>query len=385
MKSIATLITIIAGAVAGAIVALVVASGSTTDHTRTVTTVVRSAGSTLPTSLSKSQMQGKTINQIYRQDEPGVVDIDVTALSSGSGGFGFFGGGGQQEQEDEGAGVVYNSSGYIVTDEHVIAHAMKVRVNFWNGKSYPARVIGSDASTDVGVIKVDAPASELHPLSWANSNSAQVGDPVVAIGSPFGLAETVTSGIVSQTGRSIQAPNGYTILGSIQTDAPINPGNSGGPLLDAAGQVLGLNDQIETSGSSDQSAGVGFATPGNTDRQVADTLIAGRKVQHAYVGVCLDATVSGGAQIATSGQASAGGGCSGAPVVPGSPAAKAGLRPGDVITAVNGHPVASTNDFIEKVDSFRPGQTVTFTVKHDGSTKQVKVTLGTRPANAPTG
>ena len=133
------------------------------------------------------------------------------------------------------------------------------------------------------MIKVDAPASELHPIAFANSDGAEVGDPVVAIGSPFSLPETVTSGIVSQVGRSITAPNNYTITGAIQTDAAINPGNSGGPLLDANGQVLGLNDQIETN--SDQSAGVGFATPGNTDQQIANEIIAGKTVKHSYVGV----------------------------------------------------------------------------------------------------
>jgi S1-C subfamily serine protease len=318
-----------------------------------------------------------TINQIYQQDSPGVVDILVTSQAPASGGF--FGGNAQsQPQQGEGAGVVYNTSGYIITDEHVIAGATAVKVNFWNGKSYTAKVIGSDASTDVGVIKVDAPASELHPLTFANSDAAQVGDPVVAIGSPFSLPETVTSGIVSQVGRSIPAPNNYTIVGAIQTDAAINPGNSGGPLLDASGDVLGLNDQIDTN--SDQSAGVGFATPGNTDQRIANQLIGGQPVKHAYVGVCLAQTSSGGAEIATS----AGNGCSN-PIAPGSPAAAAGLQPGDLITAVNGKAVASTAGFISDIASDQPGQSITLTVVRQGQNKKVTVTLATRPASAPTG
>jgi putative serine protease PepD len=301
------------------------------------------------------------------------VDIDVTSETQSSGNaFGFFGGGtGQQTEQGEGAGVVFDNSGYIITDEHVIANAVSVKVNFWNGQSYPAKVIGSDASTDVGVIKVDAPASELHPIGFANSDEAQVGDPVIAIGSPFSLPETVTAGIVSQVGRSIQAPNGYTITGSIQTDAAINPGNSGGPLLDANGQVLGLNDQIETN--SDQSAGVGFATPGNTDQGIANELIAGKKVKHAYVGVYLASNTVGGAQI------SAGG------VQANSPASRAGLRPGDVITAIDGKAVTSTEGFITSIGVYAPGQAVTLTVRRAGAVKHITLTLGTRPAQAPTG
>jgi putative serine protease PepD len=222
------------------------------------------------------------------------------------------------------------------------------------------------------------PASELHPIPFANSNNAQVGDAVVAIGSPFSLPETVTSGIVSSVGRSIPAPNGWTISGAIQTDAPINPGNSGGPLLDASGNVLGLNDQIDTN--SDQSAGVGFATPGDADVQVANTVIAGRKVMHSYVGVCLNSSSTGGAQISTTANST----CP-TPVVAGSPAAKAGLKPGDTITAVNGTQISSTNQFIAVVGRFAPGRTVTMTVKSDGSSRHIKVTLGNRPATAPTG
>jgi putative serine protease PepD len=368
------ILAVFAAAIAGGAIGAVIVGGGSDTKTETVVTVVRATGSgaasSVPTSLNTSR--GITINQIYRADEPGVVDIDVTSETQASGNsFGFFGGGtGQQTEEGEGAGVVYDNGGYIITDEHVIANAVSVKVNFWNGKSYPAKVIGSDASTDVGVIKVDAPASELHPIAFANSDAAQVGDPVVAIGSPFSLPETVTAGIVSQVGRSITAPNGYTITGSIQTDAAINPGNSGGPLLDAAGQVLGLNDQIETN--SDQSAGVGFATPGNTDQEIANELIAGKKIKHAYVGVSLSTSNSGGAQIAPGG------------VEENSPASNAGLEPGDVITAIDGKSVSSTEGFITAIGAYAPGQTVTLTVKRDGVTKKIKVTLGTRPAEAPT-
>jgi putative serine protease PepD len=320
-----------------------------------------------------------TINQIYRRDSPGVVDITVTAESSG--GISFFGN--SSKTEDEGAGVVFNKKGDIITDEHVVTGAISVEVHFQDGLNVPAKVLGEDASTDVAVIHVNVPSSELDPITFGDSSEAQVGDPVVAIGSPFSLPETVTAGIVSQVGRSIQAPNGYTISGSIQTDAAINPGNSGGPLLDADGEVLGLNDQIQTNGGADQSAGIGFATPANTDVQVADDIIAGRSVRHAYVGVCLSQTSTSGAQIATRASVT----CE-TPVVAGSPAAKAGLKPGDTVIAIDGHKVASTDDFIAMISNYQPGQTVTFRVRQPGkhgAIRNIQLTLGNRPATAPTG
>lgn len=368
-------------ALAISIVALVLAI--THSSTKTVTTVIpgSSSGAAVPTSTAGSGSGGGlSVNQIYKKDINGVVDIDVTSVSQSSNNGFPFGGGGSQEEQGEGAGVVYDKKGNIVTDEHVVAGATKVTVHFEDGYSASAKVLGTDPSTDMAVIHVNAPASQLHPIPFANSDSAQVGDVAVAIGSPFGQPWTTTSGIVSATGRSIQAPNGYTISNAIQTDAAINPGNSGGPLLDAAGDVLGLNDQIQTS--SGDSAGVGFATPGNTDVQVANTIIAGKKVEHPYVGVCLSGDPNGPAQIATTG---GGSNCSGGPVVAGGPGAQAGLEPGDVITAVDGKRVTNSDAFIAIVSTYKPGQTITVTVKQKGGgSKQLKVTLGTRPASAPT-
>jgi putative serine protease PepD len=374
---------IIGGAIAGGVIALIIAS--TSSSTRTVTTTVVQQGSSgtssLPTSFKSGT--GLSINQIYKAASPGVVDIRVTANSSNQG-FGFFGGQGNQQVQGEGAGVVYDSNGDILTDEHVVANATSVRVNFQDGKSVPAKVLGTDPSTDVAVIHVDVPSSQLHPIPLADSSQAQVGDPVVAIGSPFSLPETTTTGIVSQTGRSIQAPNGYEIPNAIQTDAAINPGNSGGPLLDANGHVLGLNDQIETNnqtaGGEGSSSGVGFAVPSNTVKQVATAIIGGHQVQHAYVGVCLSGDNTAAATIATTPTQS----CPN-PVSPGSPAAQAGLKPGDTITAINGTPIATTDQFIATIDQYKPGQTVTMTIKRSGQSKQVKVTLANRPAKTPNG
>src|SRR5262249_20231084 len=158
-----------------------------------------------------------------------------------------------------------------------------VSVRFWNGSTYKASVVGVDPSTDLAVIKVDAPSSVLHPLSLGDSNQLQVGDGVVAIGSPFGLEETVTSGIVSALHRQMQAPNDFTINDSIQTDAAINHGNSGGPLLNSSGQVIGVNSQI--AGQTGANVGIGFAIPSATVKSIADTLISSGKVEHAYLGV----------------------------------------------------------------------------------------------------
>jgi putative serine protease PepD len=359
---------ILIAALAGAVIALIVTSGG---RGRSVTTTVvepgRSASvpSTLPTSLTSTR--GLTINQIFRQDGPGVVDIVVTSNANN----GFFGN--SQQTSGEGAGVVYNKKGDILTDEHVVDNASSITVTFENGYKVGAKVVGTDSSTDVAVIHVNAPAAQLHPIAFADSSTAQVGDPVVAIGSPFSYPETVTSGIVSAVGRSIQAPNQFTITGAIQTDAPINPGNSGGPLLDANGHVLGLADQIDTNNTTPNgegsSSGIGFAIASNMVSHIANRIIAGQPVRHAYVGVSLNPDSTGGAQVET--------------IAAGSPASKGGLQVGDLVTAINGKSISSTQQFIETVDAYAPGQSVTLTVKRGGSTQNIKLTLGTRPTTAP--
>jgi S1-C subfamily serine protease len=361
-----TLLPIVAVALAGAAIAVAATSGG--DSKSVTTTVVQpSRGTTLPTSLTSTQ--GKSINQIYRQAGPGVVDITVTSTSSG----GFFGG--NEQTQGEGAGVVYDKKGNILTDEHVVDNASSISVTFEDGFKVGAKVVGTDPSTDVAVIHVDAPASHLHPIPFADSSTAQVGDPVVAIGSPFSLPETVTSGIVSAVGRSITAPNNFTITGSIQTDAAINPGNSGGPLLDGNGRVLGLADQIETNNTTPtgqgSSSGVGFAVASNMVQRIANEIIGGHPIKHAYVGVLLNGSSTGGAQVSQ--------------VTPNSPASRAGLRAGDVVTAINGKAMSSTQQFIETVDTYGPGQTITLSVKRGGSTQSIKLTLGTRPNTQPSG
>jgi S1-C subfamily serine protease len=324
-----------------------------------------------------------SVSQIYQRTNRGVVEITVTSQQSISP----FGGG-SQESAAQGSGFVYDVAGHIVTNEHVIDGAQSISVRFWDGSVYKATLVGSDPSTDVAVIKVGAPSSKLHPLALGDSSKLVVGQGVVAIGSPFGLEETVTSGIVSALHRQMTAPNNFTINDSIQTDAAINHGNSGGPLLDAEGRVIGVNSQIKSdSGGND---GIGFAVPSNTIRTIASQLLYNGNVQHAYLGVAV-ATVP--ASVARSIGSHAGVALT--EVRSGTPAASAGLRAatgsrtvggtpyptgGDVITAVNGKAIATATDLQAAIDARRPGQKVSITYWRAGKTHTVSVKLANRPS-----
>jgi len=305
--------------------------------------------------------------QIYRLDSAGVVDISVTTDAGSQGGVTPFGPNGGSARA-EGTGFVYDASGNIVTASHVVDGATAIQVRFKDGSVAKATLVGSDPSSDTAVIKVNVASSKLKPLGLADSRDVQPGQGAVAIGSPFGYEESITAGIVSAVDRSIEAPNGFSIPNTIQTDAAINHGNSGGPLIDASGKVIGVNVQIaaDDSGGTSQNAGVGFAVPSNTVKRVADDLLAGRTVQHAYLGVSVGANTSGtGAVIGT--------------VRAGGPAAAAGVEPGDVVVAVNGKSVTSANELTASIAALRPGDKATLEVRRDGSTRTLTVTLGTRP------
>jgi len=326
---------------------------------------------------------GFTPGQIYRQNHQGVVEITVSTAQQTPMG--------NQEAEAQGSGFVIDSDGHIVTNDHVVDNSDSVSVRFWNGNTYDASVVGTDPSTDLAVIKVDAPSSVLHPVSFGDSSNVQVGDPVVAIGSPFGLEETVTSGIVSALHRQIQALNKFTINDAIQTDAAINHGNSGGPLFNAAGQVIGVNSQI--AGDTGANVGIGFAIPSDTVRSIADTLISSGKVEHAYLGVSVQAIpasvahdlgLTAGVEITE--------------VRSGTPAQKAGLKGstgkkfvqgtqyatgGDVITAIDGQKVETSEDVQLAIDSHHPGDTIELTYWRNGDTHTVSIKLATRPAQIP--
>jgi putative serine protease PepD len=304
-----------------------------------------------------------SLTQLYDATAPGVVDITVTSTQTSDNGF--FGPQSQQSQA-EGSGFVYDAGGHIITNAHVVDGAKAIKVRFQDGSTAKATLVGKDESTDIAVIKVDGAVSKLHPLALGTSSTVQPGQSVVALGSPFGLPETMTAGIVSAVDRTITAPNNYSISGSIQTDAAINHGNSGGPLLDAStGKVVGVNAQIESN--SNDNAGVGFAIPIDAVRNVADTVISGKTVEHAYLGVQI-------------GDSSSGAGAEVGKVVSGSPADKAGLQVGDVVTAIDGKQIQSADDLTALVATYKPGDKATITLTRNGSTKTLSVTFGQRPS-----
>jgi len=321
----------------------------------------------VPAQPASSTSTVDSLTQIYKNDAPGVVDITVESSTSGnsSGGFPFGIPNQGQKTEAEGTGFEIDTKGNILTAEHVVDNASSISVTFEDGSTAKATVVGSDKSTDTAVIHVDVPSSKLHPLTLGDSSTMQPGQSVVAIGSPFGLAETMTAGIVSATNRQITAPNRFSIAGAIQTDAAINHGNSGGPLIDVAtNTVIGINDQIESD--TNDNAGVGFAVPINAAKDVAQTLIAGGKVEHAYLGVTIN-SVANGARIAC--------------VVKSGPADSAGLKVGDVITKFNSKSITAADALTTAVIDAKPNEKATLTVARGGSSKQVAVTLGTQPSS----
>jgi putative serine protease PepD len=299
---------------------------------------------------------GLSVSDIYQRTQKGVVEITVTTSQS-TNPFG-----GQQTQQAQGSGFVYDSNGRIITNQHVVEGATSISVRFWNGRTYKAELVGSDPSTDLAVIKVDAPASVLTPLTLADSDAVAVGDNVVAIGSPFGLENTVTSGIVSALHRQMTSPNNFSIDDSIQTDAAINHGNSGGPLLNAEAQVIGVNAQIESdSGGND---GVGFAIPSNTVKSIVSELISTGKAEHAYLGVSVE-TVNASVRITE--------------VRTGTPAADAGLQSGDTIVSVDGKRIVSGDGLTGAISAKKPGDTVSIAYSRGGQSHTVKIELASRP------
>jgi putative serine protease PepD len=323
-------------------------NGNTNTVVREVAVKDTQPAASSPTPLS--------VNDIYQRAHKGVVEINVSTNAFG------------QPGRAEGSGWVYDSKGDVVTNQHVVGGATSIEVTFWNGKTYDAHVVGIDQTTDLAVVKVDAPASLLHPLDVGDSSAVQVGDGVVAIGAPFGLEETVTSGIVSALHRSISSPASanqpsFSISDSIQTDAAINHGNSGGPLLNAAGRVIGITAQIKSDSGGNE--GVGFAIPSNTIRAVATQLIATGKAKHAYLGVSIDQSASN-ARVAS--------------VQPDTPAAKAGLKGGDVVTSLGGTQISSPDELASVINAHKPGDRVTIIYERNGDSHSVQLTLGTRPS-----
>lgn len=341
------------GAGAGAGVYAVSQNGSGHTSASSTAAVTQPAAATTTTT---------SLEQLYKNVTPGVVDITATGASSGqSDQFGNPQGG---STSAEGTGFVYDSQGHIVTNAHVVDSASSFKVKFQNGNTVSATLVGKDDSSDIAVLKVSVASDQLHPLTIGSSAGVLPGEAVAAIGSPFGLTETMTSGIVSAVDRTITAPNNFSISGAIQTDAPINHGNSGGPLLTMDGQVIGVNAQIESdSGGND---GVGFALAIDNVKSVVNTIIAGGTVQHAYLGIHVGDAANGGAKIVS--------------VQSGSPAASAGLKAGDVITSIDGKTITGADDLTAAVAAHAPKDKVTVTVTRNGKSLSVDVTLGVRPS-----
>ena len=339
-----------------------------------------------------------SINQIYRSAAPGVVQVTSTSVVTipADPFFGnpFFP---QQEQQQSlGSGFVVDKAGHIVTNYHVVQGAKQVRVSFSNGASMKATVAGTDPSSDLAVLKIDASSRALTPLPLGNSDATQVGDPVVAIGNPFGLDRTVTAGIVSAIQRAITAPNGYTIDHVIQTDAAINHGNSGGPLLDGRGEVIGVNSQIETGDNSSTSGnvGVGFAVPSNTVKNVIAQLIRQGHIDRAFIGI---SAVPITRDLARVFRLPVSTGLLVQSVQPGSGAASAGLKAGktqvvlagesynlggDILVGAGGVPVASVNTLRDLVAERKPGEMIRLTVYRNGKKVSLNVKLGRQPGAA---
>jgi S1-C subfamily serine protease len=378
----------IVSAVIGAGAAVGVVEGFDLGSAKTTTTLVQQAP--LGTSNATDGDTGLTAGDIYKRDAPGVVFIRSQVVQRTQSPFDF---GLPQEQQGEatGSGFVIDKAGTILTNAHVVNGATKVSVQFADKQSVDAKVLGKDESTDLALLKVDPDGLKLTPLTLGSSKGVQVGDPAIAIGNPFGLERTLTTGVISAVQRTIQAPNNFEIDDVLQTDAPINPGNSGGPLIDATGKVIGINSQIATGGSGSQgSVGIGFAVPIDTAKRIIPDLKRSGRVDRGFLGVesttvdkslkDLNLPVDHGALVQA--------------VTPGGPADKAGMRAGDlsatldghaiqlggdIITKVAGKEIRTSNDLQAAVVDRKAGDKVKVTLVRGGKLKTVEVTLGERP------
>jgi putative serine protease PepD len=327
--------------------------GSASDpaHDETAATMLNTVAPHAQTASSN-----ETPTQIYSSTHSGVVKI-TTASGLGT-------------------GIVLDKQGDILTNDHVVDGANRFNVSFDSSDAtHSATLVGTDPSDDLAVIKLsDTSGLNLQPLTLGDSSTVQVGDAVYALGNPFGYTNSFSEGIVSGLDRSMTAPNGFTIGHSIQTDAAINPGNSGGPLLNANGDVVGINAQIASNGSPEtgqgQNNGVGFAIPINTAKAAISQLETTGHVSHGYLGVATADSKTGGATVEN--------------VQQGSPAETAGIQQGDVIKSINGKTIGSSSDVVTAISALKAGDKVTLGIERGGSSHSVQVTLAQQPSQAPT-
>jgi S1-C subfamily serine protease len=350
----------IAGAVSvGAVVGVLALAGAFDDDSEPPARATATPQATAP----RPSGTAVDVADLYARVSAGVVFVQA---NSGRGDLPFPGGG----QAASGSGFVIDDEGHVITNDHVVEGADEFRVRFGeDGEPIEAELLGADPSVDLALLKVDPDdvGDELQPLELGASEDLRPGDPVIAIGSPFGLEGTVTSGIVSALGRTIPAPNDFSISGAIQTDAAINPGNSGGPLLDEQGRVIGVNSQIRTGGGN-ANTGVGFAVPVDEIKRSLPALEKGESPKRAFLGVSSAPAADGGAEIGE--------------VVANSPAARAGLRQGDTIVEIADQPVREPDDVSAVVNARRPGDEVRVVVERGGERRTLTVTLGTQPEQA---
>jgi putative serine protease PepD len=353
------------------------------------TTVVTDTASASSPGLAPRSGAAMSVHEIYERAASGVVRVNATSNStSSSGSTNPFG---SQGVSALGSGFVIDKTGHIVTNYHVVEGADEVTVSFSNRDTVKAEIVGTDPSSDLAVLRVQTAASALTPLPLGNSDNVQVGDPVVAIGNPFGLDRTVTAGIVSALQRLITAPNQFTIDHVIQTDAPINHGNSGGPLISARGQVIGVNTQIETGDSATGNVGIGFSVPSNTVKDVVAQILKTGRVEHAYLGISGQAVTP---DVAQTYNLPVKAGVLVGSVTSGSGADKGGLKGGarqvvvagdtfvlggDIIVSFDGQQISSIEELRDAVAGHSPGDKVKLVIFRDAHKTSVTVTLGRQP------
>ena len=379
---------VLSGALGGLLVLLVGAGLIATDVIETGDTtrevVERPGPSTRPVASGAGGVDRRTVSDIYKQEGPGVVFIQARGTSSESP----FGPPGERGGTATGSGFVVDKEGTVITNAHVVEGSQNVSARFEEeGEFVDAKVVGRDPSTDIAVLKIDPDKAKLQPIPLGNSADVEVGDPVVAIGNPFGFTRTVTTGIVSALQRQIEAPNGFPIRNIIQTDASINPGNSGGPLLDEDGKVIGINSQIATGGSRG-SVGIGFAVPIDTAKSLLPRLKRDGKVERSYLGIEMARVTE---QVAEDLNLPVKEGALVTSVVSGGPADDAGLKGGrtptgegivaggDLIVKVDGTAVKTPDDVAAAIADDKPGDKIKIEYYRGKDEKTAEVELGKRP------